>query len=699
MQKEALTQEEAPTQEEEKDVQDKDSSENDSCTNKRQQKDEQSINKNDEHTPKNCIRAENSKRKREHKDANDGKYDKKRGSNLTKKGDERLSVNDQSARGTEEKTDKSVLALSQLSELLPVHEIGSPYSFNEHLNEHFSAPSPRESAPAANDNDISPDAPNNSKKGTVLLSNSQNTNNLPGELGQDAPANPPSEADNDQTFAAGQHERPPRYSQDERKQAEPILMAGHEQPTENEADFQHEELFDIDPDAVLLCKGLDNERKLKRDVIRCPVVLCQSFFETPGGLHLHIDKHLLDDMQALIPQSYFQFYKRIVCLHCRTTLSSSRAKSGMHSNVMQLNEDTNQWLHLTPKEIIERPAIIIPRVPAAARGQFAAVVAMTLQQIVNTNNLQSWMKWLMLVKLILWDPGRGGRKHGKAIGNVIINRIKLWKQDGIQQLWDEFALHSDKVATKAKLREEDNQTLSPSTPVQYNEQTVKALQNKHPAEDPPDDILQSFNVHPTATQLPPLPKHKPVKVEEIQAYIKKLGRTSSGGVDLFTAQHLMDIEPYETESGTLTQWARVVQLIIEGGINPEANDIVYGARLIAIAKPDGSPRPIAIGSIIRRSAGAILMMRHSNEIANVVGPKQVGICTKGGIEIFTHGFKAMLNVIKQANHGAAIKIDFGNAFNSCRRSKLFQLIRSQLPSLFGYIKGCYAMHVPLFLPN
>ncbi|ETO32744.1 hypothetical protein RFI_04372 [Reticulomyxa filosa] len=118
-----------------------------------------------------------------------------------------------------------------------------------------------------------------------------------------------------------------------------------------------------------------------------------------------------------------------------------------------------------------------------------------------------------------------------------------------------------------------------------------------------------------------------------------------------------------------------------------------------IAKPDGSPRHIAIGSLLRRSAGAILLKRHADKIQSFVGPNQFGINVKAGIELFVHGLKAILQHIRPIEDAVAIKVDFKNAFNACKRSKLLDLIRRHIPELYGYVKGCYASQVTLFLPN
>ncbi|ETO10858.1 hypothetical protein RFI_26519 [Reticulomyxa filosa] len=157
--------------------------------------------------------------------------------------------------------------------------------------------------------------------------------------------------------------------------------------------------------------------------------------------------------------------------------------------------------------------------------------------------------------------------------------------------------------------------------------------------------------------------------------------------------------PFEVESGVVSQWTQVAQLIGEDKVNVEGAAIAYGARLIAIPKPDGSPRPIAIGCLLRRTAAAILSTRHKHKVQQAVGAKQFGINVPSGVEVFVHGFKAAVQWASKDKNRVAVKVDFKNAFNIIRRKKLLELVGSRIPSLFKYVHGCYGKHSSLFLPT
>ncbi|ETO34197.1 hypothetical protein RFI_02897, partial [Reticulomyxa filosa] len=512
----------------------------------------------------------------------------------------------------------------------------------------------------------------------------------------------------------------------------------------NEA-FENDEIYDVDYDAYPICPN-PGPKKAPQDAHQwsdiCPVAGCGASFKTEVGLHIHTNKHISRDPNTVVSSHYFNIYKRISCLQCRVTLPTSSAVHGMHpkcANKMQQPHylqpeieldfksqpvDLDQWSFPNPEEVAHYPAKIISRIPKAARSHFASIASVTLLDIAMRNNKEAWSKWMVMIRSILWDPGRGGKAHINNKTKIIMNRIKLWRDQSFAQLWNNYLKHSSDIFNAPKKASTNSnkhndtiarnkrcikyaaigelskafKSLSPSPATQYNDAVITALRNKHPDEAPPIDIVTSFedNKNPN---LPPIPIHKHITIEELTKYISKLSRSSSGGIDLFTAQHLIDLEPYQNESSTLTNWAKVAQLIIEGRACADAQAIAYGARLIAIPKPDNTPRPIAVGSLLRRSAGAILLQRHSEQISKTLGPKQLGVNVKQGAEIFSHGFKAISKHIQTNNKGVLVKIDFQNAFNTCKRRKLLELVRKQIPELYGYARGCYAKHAPLFLPT
>ncbi|ETO07399.1 hypothetical protein RFI_29992 [Reticulomyxa filosa] len=329
------------------------------------------------------------------------------------------------------------------------------------------------------------------------------------------------------------------------------------------------------------------------------------------------------------------------------------------------DDESIQWTFPTPEEIAVYPAKIIARIPQLARAHFASIASMVLLEISKNNNKDAWNQIVERAKF--QSIMEGIPVHSGTVYETIKNPSST-KPNAITK--NKRCIQFAAIGELSKAFK----ALTPSPSMKYDDQTIAALQRKHPDEFPPSDINPN---------MPPIPTHKHITNEELTKYINKLSRSSSGGIDLFTAQHLIDLEPYQAESNTLSNWSKVTQLIIEGRVCPDAQAIAYGARLIAIPKPDNTPRPIAVGSLFRRSAGAILLQRHSETISKILGPNQLGVNVKQGIEIFSHGFKAISKHIQSNNKGVLVKIDFQNAFNACKRRKLLELLSiSSVPNLF-----------------
>ena len=67
-----------------------------------------------------------------------------------------------------------------------------------------------------------------------------------------------------------------------------------------------------------------------------------------------------------------------------------------------------------------------------------------------------------------------------------------------------------------------------------------------------------------------------------------------------------------------------------------------GALLVALRKPDGNPRPIACGDILRRLTSKILLTRVQPHMAKQLAPLQVGFGVPAGIEHMAHRIRSFI---------------------------------------------------------
>ena len=63
---------------------------------------------------------------------------------------------------------------------------------------------------------------------------------------------------------------------------------------------------------------------------------------------------------------------------------------------------------------------------------------------------------------------------------------------------------------------------------------------------------------------------------------------------------------------------------------------ICSATLVALPKPDGSLRPIAVGEAIRRLTAKVCLAAGEDSVREYLEPVQVGVGTKGGCEAAVH---------------------------------------------------------------
>ena len=130
------------------------------------------------------------------------------------------------------------------------------------------------------------------------------------------------------------------------------------------------------------------------------------------------------------------------------------------------------------------------------------------------------------------------------------------------------------------------------------------------------------------------------------------------------------------------------------------NDILSGAiphsylllacRLIALEKPHGGVRPIAIGEAFLR-VSSICALSPVQTAADLLAPLQVGVGIDGGAEIPGHALRPdFLNP-----DVVTVQDDLQNAFNLWNRLAMTQAVSEHLPRLLAYVQMSYQRRSPL----
>jgi hypothetical protein len=185
-------------------------------------------------------------------------------------------------------------------------------------------------------------------------------------------------------------------------------------------------------------------------------------------------------------------------------------------------------------------------------------------------------------------------------------------------------------------------------------------------------------------------------VEEVEDALASFPKGSAGGLSGLMAAHLHG-ENTPARSQLLQALARVCSDFAWGNLPMETSTYLAGARLIPLGKKDGGVRPIAIGELIRRVAGKILVRRYQHDASQNLCPVQLGVGTKGGCEAIIH--KSRDWFARAAPNQGLVQLDFSNAFNTISRQVLLDAIARHCPFFLPFAVACYGSPSTLSAPG
>eukprot|EP01059_Diplonema_ambulator_P035743 TRINITY_DN855_c0_g1_i10.p1 TRINITY_DN855_c0_g1~~TRINITY_DN855_c0_g1_i10.p1 ORF type:complete len:237 (+),score=40.83 TRINITY_DN855_c0_g1_i10:252-962(+) len=153
--------------------------------------------------------------------------------------------------------------------------------------------------------------------------------------------------------------------------------------------------------------------------------------------------------------------------------------------------------------------------------------------------------------------------------------------------------------------------------------------------------------------------------------------------------------------GALVSLAALVDKLACGRAPREVAPLFAGANLVALKKNDKDVRPIAVGEILRRLTGKILVRKHGPEVAKgYLGPGgQVGWPSRRGWSGHPHDAIREYAEREKSNtrqRKVILNIDYENAFNSVCRKQLCKQAYEQAPGLHAWAEWCYRAPSKLF---
>ncbi|CAI7840934.1 unnamed protein product [Closterium sp. NIES-53] len=212
---------------------------------------------------------------------------------------------------------------------------------------------------------------------------------------------------------------------------------------------------------------------------------------------------------------------------------------------------------------------------------------------------------------------------------------------------------------------------------------LEALRAKHP----PVPTAAPDRTFPTPDPLPSAP---------LAVFSKVLGSCEMGvgaGPSGTTFEHLRDAALINSSVGKHLH--ALINTILTGNLPPAVAELLTASRLIALTKPDGGTRSIAIGESITRLAAKTTLTLTPGAAREFFLPHQFGVAVPGGAEAIIHITRTYL----MANPGAlALQADLANAFNSVNWAAIAaSLWGSSIASLLPPVKLSYGLPSTLCL--
>ena len=175
----------------------------------------------------------------------------------------------------------------------------------------------------------------------------------------------------------------------------------------------------------------------------------------------------------------------------------------------------------------------------------------------------------------------------------------------------------------------------------------------------PAVMRQLRAMHPpaSAVPMPPLPLNTPEPPiennSELRRLVQRCDNGKAGGPSGWNGAMIAVL----ADSQTCMEGLRCILQDISGGHIPLAiRPHITATRLIALAKPNNTPRPIAMAELFYRMAAVRAVRSVMDVTAQLLGPHQYGVGVSAGCEHIIHCMQHSLSHIGVSGPQAAIKV-------------------------------------------
>lgn len=358
-------------------------------------------------------------------------------------------------------------------------------------------------------------------------------------------------------------------------------------------------------------------------------------------------------------------------------------------------------------------------IPTGIRNQLRALMKLLLDQAeiaMCNRELEkaelAYKKWVLLPSCLLLHITNTTRMSKKSVIRERIQKI-------IDDDWSEFTIHnmSQLITPSSKHNLYDEDTLEKLRhkriiKLAANNNISKAYKNLQPMVVAPvkDEMLEILrSLHPSR-----LPENEVLYQDsdsieyfhftssEVRETITSYAKGTMHGVSKLRAEHLKSLIgcPSDTQGEELcVSITNLLNRVANGILPPGYTKFLACGNLISLQKSEQNSRdirPIAMGELIRKLAGRLMLKNSKGEIEDFFKGIQFGVGTKNGIEKIFHAITAFLEI--NPDYDLLIS-DFINAFNTLFRKYGAATISERFPKFVGYFRSFYQDPSSLFVTD
>ena len=177
-------------------------------------------------------------------------------------------------------------------------------------------------------------------------------------------------------------------------------------------------------------------------------------------------------------------------------------------------------------------------------------------------------------------------------------------------------------------------------------------------------------------------------MEQVRKALLSFPSTSGEGGSGLRPSHVRDALRPASSDLLLRLLSEVVSLLVR--------EKFPSASIVALRKPNGSLRPIAIGETIRRLTSKVAVDLITERAREIFEPLQLGVKTPNGCKAIIHVARQWLSRHRTNPDKVAVSVDVSNAFSTVHRAAVLRAVRVHFPSLSQWVDCCYRHESTLF---